>query len=145
VIANNVVSGNRNFGILAHEYPDPFPPTASTVYFQSAGNRISANIVRGSRYDIALEGGLFGTKESVNNCVAGNQYRTSLPSDLGPWSCANATTPNVDGATANAVVQLVLRLQAGSLARHPVGQPAPPPQPTMPSPCVGIPASTLCK
>jgi hypothetical protein len=145
LIANNVVTGNRNFGILAHEYPDPFPPTAATVYFQSAGNRISANVVRGSKWDIALEGGLFGAKQSVNDCVAANRYRTSLPQDLGPWSCANATTPNVDTATANAILQLVLRLQSGSLARRPRGQPAPPAQPTMPNPCAGIPANTLCK
>src|SRR5207244_5361567 len=109
LIANNVVSGNQNFGILAHEYPDPFPPTPTTVYFQSAGNRISANVVRGSKRDIALEGGLFGDKQSVNNCVAGNRYRTSLPADLGPWSCARATTSHVDGPTARKILQRVLR------------------------------------
>jgi hypothetical protein len=144
LIANNIVSGNRNFGILAHEYPDPFPPTPDTLYFQSAGNRVAANIVRGSKWDIALEGGLFGAKQSVNNCVVGNHYRTSLPADLRPWTCANATTPNVEAATANALLVLVLKLQAASLARHPVGQPAPPPQPTMPNPCRGVPANPLC-
>jgi len=31
-----------------------------------------------------------------------------------------------------------------SESRHPVGQPAPPPQPTMPDPCAGVPRNPLC-
>ncbi len=143
LVANNIVTGNRNFGILGHELPDPFPPTTETIFFQLAGNRIASNVVRGARYDLALEGGLFGTKQSVNNCVAGNRFRTSLPADLRPWRCTNATTPNPDPAASQTLLTLILRLQ--STARTPTSQPAPPPQPTMPKPCKGVPASPLCR
>ena len=145
LFSENVVTGNQNFGILGFENPDPFPPTDKTVYFQLSGNRFERNTVSGSKLaDIALEGGLFGAKQSVNNCFAGNRYRKSLPADLAPWDCANATTPNPDLATSQALVGTIVTLQGESQARHSRGQPAPPPQPTMPNPCRGAPKNPLC-
>ncbi len=142
----NTISGNRNFGILAVENPVPFPPTADTIYFQLQGNRFDANRVSGGRVaDIAIEGGLFGAKQSVNNCFAGNSYKTSLPANLTLWDCANATTPNPDATASGQVLTEVLRMMNKSEARTQRGQPAPPPQPTMPNPCRGTPKSPLCR
>ncbi len=69
LFTDNTISGNRNFGILGVENPVPFPPTADTIYFQLAGNAFTNNKVSGGGYaDIALAGGLFGAKQSVDNC-----------------------------------------------------------------------------
>ncbi|HEY7207989.1 MAG TPA: hypothetical protein VH416_07080 [Gaiellaceae bacterium] len=142
-VANNVVTGNRNLGIVLLEAAETPAGAAQPVFFQSTGNRVSANIVRGSRWDVALEGGLFGAMQSVGNCVSANLIRRSLPADLGPWRCALGTTPNVDAASSNAVLRFVTKLQSAA-ARRPRGQPAPPPQPTMPKPCAGVPPTPLC-
>lgn len=126
LVANDVVGGNRSFGIVVH-------PAAS----QPVGDRLSGNVVRGSRYDVALAGGL-------DDCVSGGLYHTSLPAPLLPWSCANATTPPADATSSAAIAALLAKLQAGSLARRARPQPAPPPQPTLPHPCAGVPANPLC-
>ena len=140
----NHVYGNTNFGILALENPDPFPPTADTVYFQLSGNAFVKNRIEGGRYaGLALVGGLFGAKQSVNNCVDGNTG-TTLPADMSAWSCSLATTPNPDLATSQQLVGIAVTLQGQSLARKPKGQPAPPPQPTMPKPCASAPRNPLC-
>jgi len=146
LVENNVITGNTNFGILGFEHPVPSPPTPKTVYFQLAGNKLAGNTVGGSRTaDIAIEGGLYGSKQSVNNCFAGNRYTTSLPADLTPWDCTNATTPNPDPATTGQLFSAILQLRTQSQRRHPQPQPAPFPQPTMPQPCVGPPGrSPLC-
>ena len=142
---DNQISGNRNFGILATENPVPFPPTDKTIYFQLQGNRFEGNQISGGRYaEIAMAGGLFGQKQSVNNCFVGNVYKTSLPADLGPWSCANPTTPNPEATASGQVLGAIITLQTQSAARKQVGQPAPTPQPTMPRPCRGAPPSPLC-
>jgi len=133
---------------LGFENPDPFPPTPSTVYFQLSGNKIVHNTfsnngnpsVTGAA-DITLLGGLFGTQTSVNNCVSGNTLSTSSPANIqGAWSCKNRTTPNPGGEA----LLYILGLQAASQARVSVGQPPPPPQPTMPNPCRGVPSNPLC-
>jgi hypothetical protein len=140
----NHVYGNANFGILALENPDPFPPTNGTVYFQLSGNAFVGNRIEGGRYaGLALVGGLFGTKESLDNCVDGNTG-TTLPTDMSAWSCSLATTPNPDLATSQKLVGVAVALQSQSLARKPKGQPAPPAQPTMPKPCAGVPRNPLC-
>jgi hypothetical protein len=128
------------------ERPDPFPTTAKTVYFQSSGNEVSDNTVTGNgsvsgTYDLALEGGVFGTQNSVNNCFSGNTFGTSSPADLeGIWGCQNATTPNGGAALFSEILALI----AQSGARHQRPQPAPRPQPTMPRPCLGAPRNPLC-
>jgi hypothetical protein len=142
---DNTISGNRNFGILGVENPVPFPPTDKTIFFQLQGNRFDSNHVSGGRRaDMAIAGGLFGAKQSVNNCFVGNVYKTSLPADLTPWSCANATTPNPDPTASGQVLSALLTMIGQSASRQAHGQPVPPPQPTMPAPCHGAPPSPLC-
>ena len=76
------------------------PATSETVYFQASGNRVSDNRVTGNATqpggaDIGLEGGVFGTLSSVNNCFSGNTFSSSIPAAIeGTWGCQNATTPN---------------------------------------------------
>jgi Right handed beta helix region len=147
LIEDNTIRDNPTFGVLVLERPDPFPPTADTVYFQSSGNRISDNRITGNATasgttDIALEGGAFGTMNSVDNCFSGNTFATSSPADIqGTWGCQNATTPNGGVAMLSEILELV----GQSGARHPRPQAAPRPQPTMPRPCRGVPHNPLCK
>ncbi len=142
---DNQIYGNRNFGILAVENPVPFPPTDKSIYFQLQGNRFEGNTVGGGHYaDVAFAGGIFGEKASVNNCFAGNTYKTSLPADLGPWSCDNQTTPNPDPAASAQALGFFVTIQGQSMARKQQAQPAPPPQPRMPRPCAGVPKNPLC-
>jgi hypothetical protein len=146
LVANNVITGNPNFGLLGIENPVPFPPTPKTVYFQLSGNKVVNNTLSGGKYaDLAFEGGLFGSKQSVNNCFSGNRVGKSLPADLTPWSCTLQTTPNSDSATTGALFGTVLQLMKESKARRSQPQPPPPPQPSMPRPCTGPPGrSPLC-
>lgn len=145
LFADNEIYGNKNFGILGTENPVPFPPTAETIFFQLSGNKFQRNKVSGGKVaDIALLGGLFGEKASVNNCFEGNTAKKTMPADLSPWSCSLATTPNPDAAATGKLLGIVLQLQGQSLARKMKGQPAPAPQPTMPKPCAGAPKNPLC-
>jgi hypothetical protein len=148
LIDSNTITNNPSSGVLGTENPDPYPPTSQTEYFQLAGNRISNNTFSGngtdpdpSAGDIVLLGGVYGQQQSTNNCASGNTLARTVPADLqNGWSCSNATTPN-PGADA---LGFVLDLQTASQARTSVPQPAPPPQPTMPNPCSGLPANPLC-
>lgn len=146
LVANNTVRGNANFGILAFEAPDPFPPGKSTIYFQLSGNRfvgnrLSGNGTRPGGADIGLEGGAFGSRRSVNNCFADNHFRTSIPAGIeSAWGCQHATTPN----GGRRLLPTILALIGESRARTATAQPAPRPQPTMPSPCRDVPRNDLC-
>jgi hypothetical protein len=146
LVTSNVITGNPNFGLLGLENPVPYPPTPKTVYFQVSGNRVANNTIGGAKYaDLAFVGGLFGAKQSVNNCVAGNRVGKSLPADLSPWSCSQQTTPNPDAAATGTLFGTVLQLMTESQGRKQAPQPPPPPQPTMPRPCTGPPGrSPLC-
>ena len=147
LVQDNTIRDNPTFGVLVLERPDPFPPTSKTVYFQSAGNEVSDNLVTGNAKvrgttDIGLEGGVFGTQNSVNNCFAGNTFGTSSPADIeGTWGCQNATTPN----GGDALFTEILKLVGQSGRRHQRPQSAPGPQPTMPRPCRGVPRNALCR
>ncbi len=147
LVEDNTITGNPTFGLLAFEFPHPFPPTSRTVYFQLSGNRIShnrfsGNATRSGGADIGLAGGAFGTKRSVNNCLSGNSFTTSIPAHIqGTWGCQHATTPNPGAALAFEI----LRLESESSGRQSLPQPAPPPQPTMPHPCRGLPRNPLCQ
>jgi hypothetical protein len=147
LIDDNTITGNPTFGVLVFEQPDPFPPTAQTIYFQAAGNRVTNNRFTGNGTqsggaDIGLEGGVFGAQNSVNNCFAGNAFATSIPSGIeGTWGCQNATTPNGGPGLLNEVLALI----GQSGARHSRPQPAPHRQPTMPKPCRGVPRNPLCR
>ncbi len=146
LIEDNTITGNPSFGVLVLERPDPFPPTSKTVYFQSSGDQISSNVITGNAresgsFDIGLEGGLFGTQNSVNDCFSGNTFGSSSPSNIeGTWGCQNATTPNGGPALFNEILALIQQ----SASRHPRPQPAPKPQPTMPRPCKRVPRNPLC-
>jgi hypothetical protein len=146
LVENNTIRGNPTFGTLIFEQPWPFPPTPKTVYFQASGNRVSNNTFTGNATqpggaDIGLEGGVFGTQNSVNNCFAGNTFATSIPANIeGTWGCQNPTTPN-GGST---LFTEILTLVAQSGARRSQPQPAPRRQRTMPHPCRGVPRNPLC-
>jgi hypothetical protein len=163
LVEGNLIAGNPSDGVLAFEYPNPFTPEngfEGTIFFQLAGNRISNNLFlnngsRGGAFagDVTLAGGfseVFGYPEShsVNNCVSSNVLTAAtFPAKIqGTWGCQNNTTPSPGGG-APAVEYLVgLQLEAKAIreAVPPVGQPAPPPQRTMPNPCVGVPKNPLC-
>lgn len=148
LVDSNTITGNPSAGILGVENPDPYPPTSSTVFFQLAGNKISNNTFSGnatnqnaSAADVVLVGGAFGQKQSTNNCLSGNTLTRTTPATLATdWSCDHTTTPN-PGTDA---LGYVLSLQNASQARQQMPQPVPPPQPTMPSPCDGVPQNPLC-
>jgi hypothetical protein len=148
VVDSNTITGNPSAGILAIENPDPFPPTAQTVFFQLSGNKFTNNTFSGNATntdanaaDIVMVGGSFGTQQSVNNCASGNTLTRTNPANLeGTWNCSNATTPN----PGSAAISYVLSLQTASQGRTSVPQPAPPSQPSMPNPCNGIPSNPLC-
>jgi hypothetical protein len=158
----NLISGNRNDGVLGFEDPNPFPLQPTTIYFQLAANRISGNTFLGNGYnpgffsgsglagDLALVSSydeLYGgpPPESTNNCASGNLFSDlTFPANIeGTWGCQNKTTPNPGGGVLAAIYLLSLTAEAESI-REPVGQPAPPPQPTMPDPCEGVPKNPLC-
>jgi hypothetical protein len=147
LVLHNTITGNPNFGLLLFENPDPFPPTGKTVYFQASGNRVDSNMFSGNGTrpggaDLGLEGGAFGSMQSVNNCFVGNVFTTSVPANIeGTWGCQNNTTPN--GGTAQAAT--ILTLLDESSKRHSVPQPPPGRQPTMPRPCRGVPRNPLCR
>ena len=144
LFAENVVARNRNVGILALEFPYARPARPHPVRFQLAGNRFERNRLSGSSLDVALEGGLFGSRQSVNNCFSANHYTSSLPRDLRPFACERETTPNAGESVSRQILALVQRLHDAFAARHPRGQPAPPSQPSMPRPCRGLPPNRLC-
>jgi hypothetical protein len=148
LLIGNDVHGNPNAGLLGVENPDPYPPTADTVYFQLSGNAVVGNTFadNGSNpdphaADVVLVGGLFGAQQSVNNCFAKNVWTKTVPDALqDTWGCDKTTTPNPGGDA----LDYVILLQAQSQGRTSVAQPAPPPQSTMPDPCEGVPANPIC-
>jgi hypothetical protein len=144
LVTKNVLARNRNVGVLGLEFPCWRPARRRPVHFQLTGNRIERNAVTGSRIGIAIEGGLFGSKRSTNNCFSKNRYASSLPADLRPFTCAKTSTPNPAKAASERILALVAKLHSQFLARRAHSQPAPPPQPTMPNPCTGAPSNPLC-
>jgi hypothetical protein len=165
LVKGNVIAKNVNNGVLGFEYPNPFPPTTEqeekekgygTIFFQLAGNRISGNQftengTKGGTFtgDVALMGGFFPFSESTNNCVSSNVLTgATFPAKIqGTWGCQNNTTPQPGGGEAaiGYLQQLPTEAAIARAETPPVGQPAPPPQPTMPNPCEGVPKNPLCK
>jgi hypothetical protein len=163
LVERNLFINNPTNGVLAFEYPNPFTPKngfEGTIFFQLAGNRISSNLFihngsRGGAFtgDVTLAGGfseIFGYPESnsVNNCVSGNLFTdATFPAKIqGTWGCQNSTTPSPGGGLAAVEYLSGLPREAAEVRAKtpPVGQPAPPPQPTMPNPCQGAPKNPLC-
>ena len=152
-VEENTITKNPNNGVLGFEYPNPFPPTEQTIYFQLAGNKIanntfSENGTSALSYagDVTLQGGLFssGQSQSTNNCVSGNSFTAATyPANIETtWGCQNATTPNPNNGFGS--IEYLLQLQAESEARISVPQPVPGSQTTMPEPCKGVPLNPLC-
>jgi hypothetical protein len=151
LVEHNVIKNNPSDGVLAFEYPNPFPFTEQTIFFQLAGNKISENTFSGNGSlggafagDVMMAGGLFGTQTSTNNCVSGNSFSDAVyPAKIEEtWGCQNKTTPNPN--LGFGAVEYLIELQAESEAREEIAQPAPPAQTTMPNPCEGVPANPLC-
>ena len=149
LVEGNTITKQPTDGILAFEYPNPFPPTKKTLYFQLAGNKIANNKfaengTAGGEFagDLMMAGGLFGTKTSTQNCVSGNTFTdATYPANIEEtWGCQNKTTPNPELGIAG--VQYLLALQEVSQKRTAEPQVAPPAQPTMPNPCEGVPQKT---
>ena len=156
LVEKNVIANNPNNGVLGFEYPNPFPPQEGTIFFQLAGNRISSNVFvhngyRGGAFtgDVSLMGGFFPFSESTNNCVSANVITgATFPARIqGEFGCQNATTPQPGGGEEAIGYLTRLPTEAAEIraAKPPVGQPAPPPQPTMPNPCKGVPRNPLCR
>jgi hypothetical protein len=135
LIADNLIAGNHNIGLLALPLPLHGP-----ARFALVGNRITDNRISGSRLAIALA----GADSSRNNCLDANRGVPTEPPNLGPFSCAHATTPGLPTASSSRVLALVARLHAQLAGHAQHGQPPPPPQPTLPAPCRGAPPSPLC-
>jgi hypothetical protein len=163
LVEGNKITNNPTDGVLGFEYPNPFTPEngfEGTLFFQLAGNRISSNAFlhngsRGGAFtgDVSLMGGfseIFGYPEShsVNNCVSNNLFTdATFPAKIqGTWGCQNNTTPSPGGGLPAVEYLVGLQIEANAIreAVPPVGQPAPPPQPSMRNPCEGVPKNPLC-
>ena len=160
LVEQNLISNNSNDGVFGIEYPNPFTPEnkfKGTIFFQLAGNRISNNVFFNNGYhggaftgDVTLASGaseifLGIESQSKNNCVSGNLFTgaTFPPKIQKEWGCQNNTTPNPGGAP-QAYEYILAAAEEAAAIRKPAGQPAPPPQPTMPNPCEGVPKNPLC-
>ena len=169
LVEGNVIVGNPNDGVLGFEYANPFTPEngfEGTIFFMLAGNRVSSNVfarngsgLAPSRATSRSSGGfsemelfqLLGYPEShsVNNCVSANRAARTGPSRRtieGTWGCQNSTTPSPAGACRRSNTWSGCsskRTRSGSAAAR-WGSRLPPPQPTMPNPCAGVPKNALC-
>jgi len=163
LIEDNLITKNPTDGVLGFEYPNPFTPEngfEGTLFFQLAGNRVSNNVfshngAKGGPFtgDVALMGGfseVFGypPSNSVNNCVSYNLLAdATFPAKIqSTWGCQNKTTPSPGGGLPAVEYLVGLQLESNAIreARPPVGQPAPPPQPSMKNPCEDVPKNPLC-
>ncbi len=153
LVEGNTITKNPSDGVLAFEYPNPFPPQEDTIYFQNSGNKVvnntfSENGSLGGAYagDVAFEGGEFGSMQSTNNCLSGNTFAdATYPANIeGTWGCQNKTTPNAEHEFS--FIGYLLALQGESEHRPTIEPvPAPPAQPTMPDPCKNVPVkNALC-
>lgn len=159
-LEGNEIIDNPTDGVLAFEYPNPYEkgkidPIENSVFFQNAGNAIIDNKFEGNGSHggvfsgaIGMEGGIFGTKTSTDNCAEGNTYgngEATYPENLeGTWNCQNATTPN-PVSTFSFIVYLETLSEESEDRPTIESAPAPPPQETMPNPCEGVPANPTCE
>lgn len=159
-VEENTITNNPTNGIMAFEYPNPFPQQADTLFFQLAGNKLANNTFSGNGYAggkyagaIFMQGGIFAppgkaNAKSLNDCAIGNAYSAgekSYPVGLeATWNCSNPTTPNPNNGL-EAIYYLLENQAISEHERTPEPQPAPGPQETMPNPCEGVPVNPLCK
>ena len=164
LVEGNLIVRNPNNGVLGFEYPNPFTPEnefEGTIFFQLAGNRISSNQFFGNgskggafRGDVTLVGRLQRNLR-LSGIALGKQLRESQSCSPTPRSPrrskgrgAARTAPRPARAVGLPAVEYLVGLQEEADAIReavpPVAQPAPPPQPTMPNPCAGVPSNPLC-
>jgi len=151
LVSQNVITNNANVGVFGLERE------VDGTIFQLSGNRISENVFLHNGYlggsfggDLTLVSGYSelvgaGESQSKNNCVSNNLFAdATFPAKIqGEWGCQHNTTPNPGGGLAAYTRIAELQFEAAS-KRKPADQPAPPPQPTMPNPCKGVPSNPLC-
>jgi len=160
LIEHNTITKNPTDGILAFEYPNPYPPTEKTIYFELAGNKIANNTFNenggdGGPYagDLFMEGGIFakGKSQSTMNCIGTGPEANSFVDATYPsqgelettWGCQNETTPNPNLGI-NGIGWLIYLQEVSEKTRVPTPQAAPPAQETMPKPCTNVPVNPLC-
>ena len=159
LVTENIIANNEKTGLFGIEYPVPFEEGfPGSIWFQLAGNRISRNVFAHNGYiggspfagDVTLVSGaneVFKGEESQsrNNCVSENVLTSgTFPANIqGTWGCQNETTPNPGGGL-EAYLYVIAAAEKAVTERKPQGQPAPPPQQTMPNPCRGVPKNPLC-
>jgi hypothetical protein len=161
LVEHNVISKNANTGLFGIEEPvEGGPPPTGLFFFQLAGNKISNNQFlrdghHGSLFsgDVTLASGAIEAiteglleSQSKNNCLSGNSFGDgTFPRGIqGTWGCQNETTPNPGGLLQGVYQYIENAQKEAAEKRKPVGQPVPPPQPTMPNPCAGVPTNPLC-
>ena len=158
LVEGNMIRRNPSDGVMGFEYPNPFPPGPTTIYFQLAGNKIANNVFEENGYgpvnpahdfegDVMLQGGIFGEQRSTNNCLSGNTFHDAVfPAGIeGTWGCQNATTPNPNlGEAALEYIEEMAFIS--EFLRTPAPQPTAEAksQETMPEPCKGVPSNPLC-
>jgi hypothetical protein len=158
LVENNTITNNASDGVLAFEFPNPFPITKSTIFFQDAGNKVAKNKFSGNgklakfplyEGDVAFEGGAFGTKTSTNDCLTANEFTDIVfPAEIEKtWGCQNKTTPNPtpNSSEWGGFIEYLTTLQGESEKRVQEPQVAPPAQETMPNPCERVPNNPLCE
>ena len=160
LIEHNTITKNPTDGILAFEYPNPYPPTEKTIYFELAGNKIANNTFKenggdGGPYagDLFMQGGIFakGKSQSTMNCIGTGAEANSFEDATYPsqselettWGCQNETTPNPNLGF-EGISWLIYLQEVSEKTRVPTPQPAPPAQETMPKPCTNVPVNPLC-
>jgi hypothetical protein len=82
--------------------------------------------------------------ESTNNCLSSNSFSdATFPKSIqSGWSCNHNTTLAPGGAPGIYEFIAAVPEEAAKLRKE-MGQPPPPPQPTMPNPCEGVPKNPL--
>jgi hypothetical protein len=173
VIAGNANNGVFGIEVPTPFLPPTFEFESNgkkekSIFFQLAGNRVSNNLFFHNGYgegpfpamkgDVTLASGaneafLGEESRSKNNCVSGNFLPDStFPKEIeATWGCRHDTTPNPGGGPPGptfglpeAYEYIIATPEVAAAHRKAVGQPAPPPQPTMPNPCRGVPRNPLC-
>jgi hypothetical protein len=136
VVTQNLVDGHPNFGIAVLPSPDD-------NLWLSAGNEVRDNVVRGSgEADLVL-----GWPAEGGDCFSGNEFSTSLPVAIEWTHGCSSWLRAAPGGSIGAEMGPVMRLLDTRDGDFDVGdwrsQPAPPPQPQMPSAETAPPAPAM--
>ena len=146
LVEGNTITNNPTDGVLAFEYPNPFPPGPTTIYFQLAGNKIANNTFSGNGY---AAGNVRGRRDDDRRPVREPGIDEQLPQrqhlrrrDLPGEHRRDMGLPEQDDPKPRtayeepfAAIEYLLELQAVSEHRAAISagserQPAPPPQET---------------